>query len=100
MGSDKVTAVCILPIRQIDYFALIDWTGRAIRADKRGAIPATIEPILQRLGFEERNWVKSTQFIGKLFRRVLGRIDQIKTFADRIDQKWLTGLAEAGAFYR
>lgn len=100
MGSDKVTAVGILPIRQIDYFALIDWTGRAIRADKCGAIPAKIEPILQRLGVEERNWVKNTQFFGKRFKRVLGRIDQIKTFADRIDQKWLTGLAEAGSFYR
>ncbi len=32
-----------------DYFELIDWTGRAIREDKKGAIPSHISPILNRL---------------------------------------------------
>ena len=100
MGSDKLHAAGVLPIQQLDYFALVDWTGRVIRENKRGAIPPRVQPILQRLGVEESNWVKNTQFFGRRFRRVLGRIDQIKAFADRIDQKWLTGLAQAKAFYR
>ena len=100
MGSNEMKSGGILPIAQIDYFALVDWTGRVIRDDKRGAIPSTIKPILQRLGIEEGNWVKNTQFFGRRFRRVLGRIDRVRTFADRINQKWLTGLEEARAFYR
>ena len=55
IGSDKGSTAGRLPIRLTDYFALVDWTGRAIRADKRGAIPATIEPILQRLGVEVKH---------------------------------------------
>lgn len=100
MGSNELNSGGILPIAQIDYFALVDWTGRVIRNDKRGAIPSTIKPILQRLGIEESNWVKNTQFFGRRFRRVLGRIDQIRAFADRINQKWLSGMEEARAFYR
>ena len=36
-----------LPFSLLDYFELIDWTGRAIRDDKKGAIPPNVLPILQ-----------------------------------------------------
>ena len=32
------------------YLELLDWVGRTIRSDKRGAIPAGLAPILSRLG--------------------------------------------------
>lgn len=35
-----------------DYLQLVDWTGRAIRDDKRGAIDHRRPPIVQRLGVE------------------------------------------------
>ena len=38
----------------LDYFELLDWTGRAIREDKRGYIPPEIRPILQELGVQEK----------------------------------------------
>lgn len=43
-----------------DYFELVDYTGRCVRADKRGAIPDHIPPILQRLNIETEEWVKNT----------------------------------------
>lgn len=99
LATEKTKASNVIPIQQTDYFALVDWTGRAVRADKPGAIPATVRPILQKLGVEESNWVRNTQHFGKRFGRVLGRIDQIRRFAQRLDQKWLGGLAQARAFY-
>lgn len=35
-----------------DYMELVDWAGRAVRADKCGAIPNHIPPILNRLGLD------------------------------------------------
>lgn len=98
-GNENKSEKSIVPIRQTDYFALVDWTGRAVRSDKRGAIPATVKPILQRLGVNEDNWVKNTRYFGNRFGRVLGRIDQIKKLADTLNQKWLSGVRQAEAFY-
>ena len=39
-----------LPMNSEHYIMLLDWTGRELRADKRGAIPEHLAPILERLG--------------------------------------------------
>jgi len=36
-----------------DHLELIDWVGRSVRTDKRGAITSTTPPILNRLGINE-----------------------------------------------
>ncbi|WP_026280651.1 transposase [Thioalkalivibrio sp. ALE9] len=41
-----------------DYLELVDWTGRAIREDKRGAIPESIPPILERLGIDPVHFLR------------------------------------------
>ncbi|GHA17734.1 transposase [Arenicella chitinivorans] len=52
-----------IPYRLKDYLALVDWTGRCIRADKRGSIPDQLPPILRRLDFDTRAWlVLTTEF--------------------------------------
>ena len=37
------------------YLELLDWVGRTIRSDKRGAIPAGLAPILSRLGLTAKS---------------------------------------------
>ena len=46
---------------QADYIGLVDWTGRAIRDDKRGAITANLPPILTRLNIDIDAWLLQTQ---------------------------------------
>jgi len=41
-----------LPLSLPKYLALVDWTGRQVRHDKRGAIPAELKPILERLSLD------------------------------------------------
>jgi len=89
-----------LPLLRADYLSLVDWTGRAIREDKRGAIPSSVQPILQRLGVEEDNWIINTQHFGNRFYRALGRLNQMRKLAQRTDQRWIQGLAQADSFYR
>ena len=88
-----------LPLLATSYFALVDWTGRAVRDDKKGAIPEHIQPILQRLGVNQDNWVNNTQHFGSRFRRAIGRISQIRKLAFRTDQHWINGFSSTSAFY-
>jgi hypothetical protein len=44
--------VHVLGYTERDYLELVDWAGRAIRSDKRGATPGDIPPILNRLGLD------------------------------------------------
>jgi hypothetical protein len=39
------------------YLQLIDWTGRQIRKDKIGSIPAECAPILERLECSAETWL-------------------------------------------
>ena len=46
-----------LPCTLTDYLLLVDWTARARRNDKCGAIPADVPPILVRLGIDHREYL-------------------------------------------
>ncbi|MEL0635841.1 transposase [Marinomonas sp. TI.3.20] len=46
-----------LPFKLVDYLELIDMTGRIVRANKTGAIDASLLPILQRLNISSDNWL-------------------------------------------
>ena len=62
----------------IDYIELVDWTGRIIRDDKRGAIGASTPPILQRLGISTEHWIElSTKFESR-FKGIAGSTESIK----------------------
>jgi hypothetical protein len=64
-GGERLDVpVAGIPFAFSDYLALTDWTGRAIRADKRGFIPAEVPPILRRLGIEENAWVETCATTG------------------------------------
>ncbi len=52
---------------------LLDWTGRELRADKRGAIPEHLAPIVDRLGLNRSNWVETVRGFGRLFKQAAGR---------------------------
>lgn len=46
-----------------DYLELVDYTGRVLRPNKRGAIAGSLPPILQRLGLDRDQWLaQATQF--------------------------------------
>ena len=52
-----------IPFTHDDYLMLVDWTGRAVRDDKRGAIPDHLPTILKRLQLNQKTWIaQATQF--------------------------------------
>ena len=62
-----------------EYLALIDWTGRIIRSDKREHIDNASPPILARLKISSEQWLtNTTQFEAthpKRFNRIVAQLD-------------------------
>lgn len=84
-----------LPLSLDDYLSLLDWTGRQVRADKRGAIPAELRPILERLSINADAWVETMLDFGRRFRRMIGRAASISALAQRRGRRWFQGQAAA-----
>lgn len=61
-----------LPFRLIDYIELVDWTGRVIRNNKKGAIPESLPPILDRIAIEPENWLQLANAFEKNTKTLVG----------------------------
>jgi REP element-mobilizing transposase RayT len=83
-----------------DYLHLVDWTGRAIREDKKGAIPSDIAPILERIGLNPDAWLTSVSHYNKNYFTVLGAIDRIKAYAQAQKNSWHRGQRAVLRIYR
>ena len=88
-----------LPYCLQDYLELIDWTGRAVRDDKRGAISPEIPKILERINIDPDQWQQLMQPQGKLFSSTIGRIDTMRLYAQSIGQSWCQGMRASQALF-
>ena len=80
-----------LPLSLDDYLALLDWTGRQVRRDKRGSIPAHLRPILERLSINAETWVDTVSCFGRWFHRAVGRLSSMAARAGRSGKFWFQG---------
>jgi len=82
-----------LPCRLSDYLELVDWTGRIVRDDKRGAIDKNIPPLLIRLNITGKHWLTlSTQFEGR-FGHVIGTLQHLKQACTALHYRRTPGMA-------
>jgi hypothetical protein len=82
-----------LPFRLEDYLELLDWTGRILREDKRGAIPARLPPILERLGIDPRHWVYMTRHFESRFKGLVGAVYQLRAACETLGYRRTPNLA-------
>ena len=77
-----------IPYLYREYLELVDWSGRAIREDKRGAIDSCLPPILIRLGIDGEEWHKAMQPKGAhQFSRAMGKCDVMRADAKKTHHK-------------
>ncbi len=88
-----------LPYILHDYLELVDWSGRAVRSDKKGSIPSDIPPILTRLEIDSNEWLKTMKWNNRFYRAV-GRLEAMKTFAREMGQQWVQGLFTCSRLFR
>ena len=85
----------VLSIRNDDYLALVDWTGRLIRGDRAGAIRADAPPVLAPLGLDARQWHTQVLGIESRYWRAAGCTRALVHRAAALGQRWLKGMRRA-----
>jgi len=73
-----------LPFCFADYLELVDWTGRILREDKRGAIPAIVPPVLERLQIDPRYWLYMAQHFESRFKGLVGSAYKLKAVCESL----------------
>ncbi len=88
-----------IPFHFVDYLELVEWTGRRVRQDKRGAIHQDLPPILQRLKITPEQWLKTSCNIERDFYRAIGPITKLNQLCEKLQQNWLHGKTACRALY-
>lgn len=88
-----------IPFVLHDYLELVEWTGRVVCEDKRGAINKTLPPILSRLIIDTDICQQMMQPKGNLFKTAIGRIDTLRSYAERQKQAWCQGHRHSTALF-
>jgi len=94
VGNPRADMPKGLPFRLTDYIELVDWTGRIIRDDKKGAIPNTLPPALVRLGLEPENWIYLSQHFESPFKSLVGTAISMKQACKQLGQCWVQGFKQ------
>ena len=93
--SRRVSNTAWLDMTLVEYLELLDWTGRQIRDDKRGAIDSSLPPILDRLKLPAAGWLRLVKDFGRLFKRHAGRPESLTARAESQHRKSVHGITAA-----
>jgi len=88
-----------IPFRFTDYLELLDWTGRAIRADKRGHIDNALPEILVRLDIDPDHWLYMTQNFESSFKSLVGTMYTMRRVCSRMGMQRIPGRAACEALF-
>ncbi len=98
-GPDRKDAPDHLPFAFADYLQLVDWAGRAVRDDKRGAIAEDAPPILIRFGIDPDTYLDRMGRRRPGFIRAMGRAERLREAATELGQHFVKGISEAKALF-
>lgn len=88
-----------IPYYLRDYIQLVEWTGRATVAGKRGAIPANTPPIIERLGYDQARWLCAVRFFNNPVYKVIGPVDALRMLAAKQGRRWFGCFAQMKVGY-
>jgi len=83
-----------IPFVLSDYLALVDWSGRIIREDKKGHIPEHLPDILRRLDIDPRNWLYLTENFEHPFKNLVGAAHHVRQACEAIGKNWVHGISQ------
>jgi len=80
-----------LPFTLSDYLELVKWAGREIKRGKKGYIPSSQPPILQRLNMHSSPVLGFLNHNEKCAPVALGPISQLRNFAQSVGRHFIKG---------
>lgn len=99
VGNPRKTMPNGLPFNLKDYLELVDWSGRILREDKKGAIPEHLPAILHRLDMDARHWVYLTQNFELPFKDLVGAAHHVRKACDVMGKRWVHGLSQCEKYF-
>ena len=88
-----------LPFRLEDYLQLVDWTGRIMREDKRGAIDSSIPPILERLNIEPKHWLYLSNNFESRLKGLVGSVNSLRAACSTLNKSWCHGMTACRQYF-
>ena len=85
----------VLRMSQAEYLELLDFTGRQLRASKRGVISGPPPEFLRRHRVDSDRWARQVMATGSGFSRAMGDVDSLIEKAKAMGQNWLRGIGTA-----
>ena len=98
-GDEKNEITAGVPYHLLDYIELVDWTGRAIRKDKRGSIDSSLPPILVRLGLDPSDWITFATEVEAQFGNWVGSPEQFSDVSNNVGQNWICASVGSQSLY-
>jgi REP element-mobilizing transposase RayT len=95
-----IRGLSVLRMSQAEYLGLVDFTGRQIRADKRGAITGAAPVVVARMGVHSVHWARKVMAVGSGYARAIGDVDSLIEKARAMGQCWLRGVGTARALVK
>ena len=80
-----------LPFSLKDYLELVDWAGREVKRNKKGYIPASAPPILDRLNMNASPVLKYLAKDDLPSLGALGPVSKLRVFAASVGRKFVKG---------
>jgi hypothetical protein len=88
-----------LPFKYTDYLELVDWTGRILREDKKGAIPANTPGILNRLNIDSKHWIYLTKDFESPFKTLVGCAHNVRQACEQLGKSWVHGIKQCSEVF-
>ncbi len=88
-----------LPFRLTGYLQLVDWSGRIMHEDKRGAIADQTPPVLHRLNIEPKQWLYLTKHFESPFKGMVGSVFKLKQTCVALGYERTPGLKGCKEFF-
>ncbi|MCX2783664.1 hypothetical protein OQJ46_11775 [Microbulbifer thermotolerans] len=87
-----------LPFQLQDYLEMVDWSGRCLREDKRGAINEQLRPIPERLQIDPRHWLYLNRNFESRFKSLVGTAHSVRSAYEQLGKRWAHGIRDCARY--